>query len=109
MIRSPKLPAGYLCLIARPDRTLPIELRAVALAFLYEHSFGPGWAGTQPTHHAEEAARARAAGGADRTRAHNEVWSMDFMHDRLSDGRGFRLFNVLDDYNREGLDIEVDL
>ena len=31
------------------------------------------------------------------------------MHDRLSDGRGFRLFNVLDDYNREGLDIEVDL
>lgn len=39
----------------------------------------------------------------------NEVWSMDFMHDRLSDGRSFRLFNVLDDYNREGLGIEVDL
>jgi putative transposase len=40
--------------------------------------------------------------------APNEVWSMDFMHDQLSDGRSFRLFNVLDDYNREGLDIEVD-
>ena len=39
----------------------------------------------------------------------NEVWSMDFMHDQLSDGRSFRLFNVLDDYNREGLGIEVDL
>jgi len=39
----------------------------------------------------------------------NEVWSMDFMHDRLSDGRSFRLFNVLDDYNREGLGIEGDL
>ena len=39
----------------------------------------------------------------------NEVWSMDFMHDRLSDGRSFRLFNVLDDYNREGLGIEIDL
>lgn len=31
------------------------------------------------------------------------------MHDQLTDGRSFRLFNVLDDYNREGLGIEVDL
>jgi putative transposase len=39
----------------------------------------------------------------------NQVWSMDFMHDQLSDGRSFRLFNVLDDFNRQGLCIEVDL
>ncbi len=39
----------------------------------------------------------------------SEVWSMDFMHDALSDGRSFRLFNVLDDFNRQGLGIEVDV
>ena len=38
----------------------------------------------------------------------NEVWSMDFMHDPLDSGRSFRLFNVIDDHNREALGIEVD-
>lgn len=38
----------------------------------------------------------------------NQSWSMDFMHDQLSDGRSFRLFNVIDDFNREGPGIEVD-
>ena len=33
---------------------------------------------------------------------------MDFMADRLGDGRAFRLLNVLDDFNREGLGIEDD-
>ena len=40
--------------------------------------------------------------------APNQVWSMDFMADRLGDGRAFRLLNVLDDFNREGLGIEAD-
>ncbi|GBR01207.1 hypothetical protein AOE01nite_00540 [Acetobacter oeni] len=39
--------------------------------------------------------------------APNIVWSMDFMADRLEDGPVFRLLNVLDDFNREGLAIEV--
>lgn len=39
----------------------------------------------------------------------NQVWSMDFTSDSLADGRSFRTFNVLDDYNREGLAIEADL
>ena len=33
---------------------------------------------------------------------------MDFMHDSLAEGSSFRTFNVLDDYHREGLSIEVD-
>ena len=39
----------------------------------------------------------------------NQVWSMDFMSDSLADGRSVRTFNVIDDYNREGLAIDVDL
>ena len=38
----------------------------------------------------------------------NQVWSMDFMSDTLIDGRAIRTFNVIDDYNRQALTIEVD-
>ena len=41
--------------------------------------------------------------------AKNQAWSMDFMSDQLSSGKTFRTFNVIDDYNREALGIEVDL
>ena len=34
--------------------------------------------------------------------------SMDFMADRLGDGRAFRRLSVLEDFNRERLDLEVD-
>jgi len=42
-------------------------------------------------------------------KALNQNWSNDFMHDALVCGRRFRTFNVVDDFNREALAIEIDL
>jgi putative transposase len=38
----------------------------------------------------------------------NQVWSVDFMTDAFSSGRRFRTLNIVDDYTRECLAIEVD-
>jgi putative transposase len=38
----------------------------------------------------------------------NQVWSADFMSDTLYCGKTFRTFNVIDDFNRECLSVEID-
>lgn len=38
----------------------------------------------------------------------NITWSMDFMHDTLSNGINFRSLNIIDDYNREALCLAID-
>ncbi len=38
----------------------------------------------------------------------NECWSADFMSYALRSHRCFRTFNVMDDFNREALRIEID-
>jgi len=38
----------------------------------------------------------------------NQVWSADFMSDALYRGTRFRTFNVIDDFNREVLAVEID-
>lgn len=38
----------------------------------------------------------------------NQVWSADFMSDTLYSGKRFRTFNVIDDFNREALQVEID-
>jgi putative transposase len=41
------------------------------------------------------------------TRVH-QVWTMDFTHDSMANGRKFRTLNLMDGYSREALAIEVD-
>lgn len=38
----------------------------------------------------------------------DQVWSADFMSDMLYAGKRFRTFNVIDDFNREAVHIEID-
>jgi len=68
--------------------------------------------------YAEERLQVRRRGGRKRalgTRAPlalpqgpNRRWSLDFLHDQLSDGRRFRILAVVDDFTRECLALVAD-
>lgn len=38
----------------------------------------------------------------------NQTWSMDFVSDKLTNGSAFRILNIIDDYSRESLRIDID-
>ena len=50
------------------------------------------------------------AAGSGRLRAThpNHVWALDFQHDATSDGRELKFLNIVDEFTREALAIEVD-
>ena len=37
----------------------------------------------------------------------NHIWSVDFVHDKLSSGRPYKMLTVLDEYTRQALCVEV--
>ena len=37
----------------------------------------------------------------------NHIWSIDFVHDRLSNGRPYKMLTVLDEYTREALAVSI--
>lgn len=43
----------------------------------------------------------------EKARSVNHIWTMDFVHDQLDDGRKIRMLTVIDKFSREALDIDV--
>src|SRR5215813_3416387 len=68
--------------------------------------------------YAEERLQVRRRGGRKRAlggraplalpQGPNQRWSMDFLHDQLSDGRRFRILAIVDDFTRECLALLAD-
>ncbi len=50
------------------------------------------------------------AAGAERLRATHpgHLWALDFQHDATTDGRELKFLNVVDEFTREALAVEVD-
>jgi putative transposase len=57
---------------------------------------------------AKKRLRSEARTAVDLPTQANQVWTMDFTHDSMAQGRKFRTLNLMDGYSREALAIEVD-
>lgn len=90
----PSLPVSAKCerLRLEPQKDLPYLLRIV----------------TEYTDKTQKTVKTWKTGPLNVPSNSNESGSMDFMHDQLVDGRSVRLLNIIDDFNREALTIEVD-
>ena len=53
-------------------------------------------------------ARRRPAATSSQAAGANQRWSMDFVSDKLADGRSFRILTVVDQYTRECVCLEAD-
>jgi putative transposase len=42
-----------------------------------------------------------------RPKYENRIWAIDFVHDKLSNGRPYKMLTVLDEYTREALCVSV--
>ena len=42
-----------------------------------------------------------------RSKYPNHIWAIDFVHDKLSNGRNYKMLTVLDEYTREALNVTV--
>ena len=42
-----------------------------------------------------------------RPKYQNHIWSVDFVHDKLSSGRPYKMLTVIDEYTREALSVTV--
>jgi transposase InsO family protein len=42
-----------------------------------------------------------------RPKYQNHIWSIDFVHDKLANGRPYKMLTVLDEYSREALCVAV--
>jgi transposase InsO family protein len=64
--------------------------------------------GARPEAPGEETAAEADQAASLGTLATDHVWSADFMSDKLYCRKTFRTFNVIDDFNRECLSVEID-
>ena len=87
---------------ARPNRKEGLKINHKKVHRLYTN------AGLQLRNRPPKRKRRRPVSELPRPLDRDQKWSMDFVHDNLSDGRPIRILTVLDEFTRECVAMEVD-